>query len=104
MVNSMWYAIIAEDNPGTLEKRLAARSSHLERLNKLLAQDRLLVAGPNPATDSEDPGEAGFTGSIIIVNFNSLKEAEDWANKDPYIEAGVYKSVIVKPFKKVLPA
>jgi len=87
-----------------LEKRLAARSSHLERLNKLLAQDRLLVAGPNPATDSEDPGEAGFTGSIIIVNFNSLKEAEDWANKDPYIEAGVYKSVIVKPFKKVLPA
>ena len=101
---SMWYAIIAEDNPGTLEKRLAARPGHLERLHKLLEQDRLLVAGPNPATDSEDPGEAGFTGSIIIVNFNSLEEAEDWANKDPYIDAGVYKSVTIKPFKKVLPA
>jgi len=100
----MWFVIIAEDNPGTLDKRLAARPDHLERLKVLQEQDRVLVAGPNPAIDREDPGEAGFTGSIIIVNFDSLKEAQEWAQKDPYIEAGVYKSVTVKPFKKVFPA
>ena len=100
----MWYVIIAEDNPGTLEKRLAARPRHIERLNTLLDQDRLLVSGPTPAIDSDDPGDAGFTGSIIIVNFESLKQAQEWADKDPYIEAGVYKSVTVKPFKKVFPA
>lgn len=100
----MWYVIIAEDNPDTLEQRLAVRPRHLERLTTLSEQDRLLVAGPNPAIDSENPGDAGFTGSILIVKFDSLENAQEWANKDPYVEAGVYKSVTVKPFKKVLPA
>ena len=104
MVKYMWYVIIAEDNPDTLEQRLAARPRHLERLTTLSEQDRLLVAGPNPAIDSEDPGKSGFTGSVLIVKFDSLKDAREWADKDPYIEAGVYKSVTVKPFKKVLPA
>lgn len=99
----MWYVIIGEDNPNSLEKRLEARPAHLQRLQKLSAENRLLVAGPNPAVDSEDPGEAGFSGSIIIAEFNSLQEAQEWADQDPYVEAGVYKSVSVKPFKKVLP-
>jgi uncharacterized protein YciI len=100
----MWYVIIGEDTPNSLEKRMAARPRHIERLNALLEQNRLLVAGPTPAIDSEDPGTAGFTGSIIVAEFATLQEAQDWANEDPYIEDGVYKSVSVKPFKKVLPA
>lgn len=99
----MWYVIIGEDNENSLEKRMAARPGHIGRLNQLTEQNRLLVAGPNPAIDSEDPGPDGFTGSIIIAEFSSLKEAEQWADEDPYIEAGVYKSVTVKPFKKALP-
>jgi len=100
----MWYVIIGEDTPNSLEKRMAARPRHIERLNALLEQNRLLVAGPTPAIDSEDPGTAGFTGSIIVAEFATLQEAQNWANADPYIEDGVYKSVSVKPFKKVLPA
>ena len=99
----MWYAIIGEDNENSLEKRLAARPAHLERLKQLTEENRLLVAGPNPAIDSEDPGEAGFTGSIIIAAFDSLEAARQWASEDPYVAAGVYKSVTIKPFKKVLP-
>ncbi|WP_455196395.1 YciI family protein [Kaarinaea lacus] len=99
----MWYAIIGEDNANSLEKRLAARPAHLERLKQLTEENRLLVAGPNPAIDSEDPGEAGFTGSIIIAAFDSQEAARQWANEDPYVAAGVYKHVTVKPFKKVLP-
>ena len=99
----MWYVIIGEDNPNSLEKRKAARSRHLARLNALLEQNRLLAAGPTPAIDSEDPGPEGFTGSVIIAEFSSLQDAQDWASKDPYIEEGIYKSVSVKPFRKVLP-
>lgn len=99
----MWYAIIGEDNANSLEKRLAARPAHLERLKQLAEENRLLVAGPNPAIDSEDPGETGFTGSIIIATFDSLEAARQWASEDPYIATGVYKHVTVKPFKKVLP-
>jgi len=99
----MWYAIIGEDNENSLEKRLTARPAHIERLQQLLQENRLLVSGPNPAIDSEDPGEAGFTGSVIIAAFDSLEQAEHWASEDPYITAGVYKQVTVKPFKKVLP-
>ena len=99
----MWYVIIGEDNPNSLEKRLKSRPPHLQRLQSLSAENRLLVAGPNPAVDSEDPGDAGFSGSIIIAEFKSLQEAQEWADQDPYLEAGVYKSVTVKPFKKVLP-
>lgn len=99
----MWYAIIGEDNANSLEKRLAARPAHLERLKQLTEENRLLVAGPNPAIDSEDPGEAGFTGSIIIAAFDSLEAARQWASEDPYVAAGVYKNVTIKPFKKVLP-
>lgn len=99
----MWYAIIGEDNENSLEKRLAARPAHLERLKQLTEENRLLVAGPNPAIDREDPGEAGFTGSIIIAVFDSLEVARQWASEDPYVAAGVYKHVTVKPFKKVLP-
>lgn len=99
----MWYAIIGEDNDNSLEKRLAARPAHIERLKLLLQENRLLVSGPNPAIDSEDPGEAGFTGSVIIAAFDSLEQARQWANEDPYVSAGVYKQVTVKPFKKVLP-
>ena len=99
----MWYAIIGEDNENSLEKRLAARPAHLERLKQLTQENRLLVAGPNPAIDSEDPGEAGFTGSVIIAAFDSIDAARQWASEDPYVAAGVYKHVTVKPFKKVLP-
>lgn len=99
----MWYAIISQDNKGSLQQRLKARPAHLERLEKLKNEGRLLIAGPHPAIDSNDPGEAGFTGSLVVAEFASLNNARQWADADPYIEAGVYKSVIVKPFKKVLP-
>lgn len=99
----MWYAIIAEDISNSLEKRLAARPAHVARLQTLLAEGRLFVAGPHPAIDSEDPAEAGFTGSLIIAEFASLADAQAWAAADPYIEAGVYQHVTIKPFKKALP-
>jgi len=99
----MWYVIIGEDHDNSLKNRLAARPAHLERLHQLLRDQRLLVCGPNPAVDSEDPGDAGFTGSVIIAQFDSLQQAQQWADNDPYIKAGVYKNVIVKPFKKALP-
>ncbi|WP_415887038.1 YciI family protein [Neptuniibacter sp. QD29_5] len=99
----MFYAIISEDIENSLEKRLAARPDHLARLNQLNDEGRLLIAGPHPAIDSEDPGEAGFSGSLVVAEFNSLEEAQAWADKDPYIEAGVYAKVVVKPYKKVLP-
>ncbi len=96
----MYYVIFAQDIPDTLSKRLAVREKHLERLKQLQAEDRLLTAGPNPAIDDENPREAGFTGSTVIARFNSLEEAKQWASQDPYVEAGVYGEVIVKPFKK----
>lgn len=99
----MFYAIIAEDKPGTLDARLKARPEHLARLVALKDQGKLLMAGPHPAIDSEDPGEAGFTGSLVIAEFDSLVHAQQWAKNDPYIVAGVYDKVIVKPYKKVLP-
>ncbi|MEJ2061009.1 MAG: YciI family protein [Gammaproteobacteria bacterium] len=99
----MWYAILAEDHPNSLEARLKARPAHLERLEALKAEGRLLLAGPHPAIDSEDPGPAGFTGSLVIAEFPSLQEAQHWAGADPYVEAGVYARVEVKPFRKTLP-
>ena len=99
----MWYAIISEDIEGTLKKRLAARPVHVERIKALTAEGRLLVAGPHPAVDSPDPGPAGFTGSLVIAEFDSLEEARAWADEDPYIAAGVYGKVTVKPFNRVLP-
>ncbi len=99
----MWYAITGTDVPDSLEKRLTARPTHLERLQTLKNQGRLLLAGPFPAIDNEDPGAAGFTGSLIVAEFATLAEAQAWADADPYITAGVYQSVTVKPFKKVLP-
>lgn len=99
----MWYAIIATDSDGSLPKRKSARPAHLARLNALRDTGRLLVAGPHPAADSEDPGTLGFTGSLIIAEFDSLEAAEAWAAEDPYVAAGVYASVTVKPFIKVLP-
>ncbi len=99
----MWYAILAEDAPGTLDLRLEVRPRHLARLEHLKAAGRLLLAGPHPAVDNENPGPAGFTGSLVVAEFASLAEAEAWAATDPYREAGVYAKVSVKPFKKVLP-
>jgi len=99
----MLYAIISQDIPNSLEKRMSARPDHISRLEMLKEQNRLFVAGPHPATDSETPGEAGFTGSLVIAEFDSLVDAQQWADEDPYIKAGVYEQVIVKPFKKVLP-
>ncbi|MES0327722.1 MAG: YciI family protein [Gammaproteobacteria bacterium] len=99
----MLYAIIAEDVNNSLEKRLATRPAHLERLNVLLDQGRLILAGPHPAIDSEDPGEAGFSGSLVVAEFEDLEAAQSWANADPYMHAGVYDKVTVKPFKKVFP-
>lgn len=98
----MYYAISGEDHPGSLAARLAARPAHLERLQHLKSEGRLLLAGPHPAIDSEDPGAAGFTGSLIVAQFDSLASAQAWADADPYV-AGVYASVQVKPFKYVLP-
>ena len=99
----MLYVIFSQDVENSLALRIKSRPAHIERLKALDEQGRLFVAGPMPAIDSEDPGEAGFTGSTIIAEFNSLTEAQQWADADPYIEAGVYASVIVKPFKKALP-
>jgi hypothetical protein len=99
----MYYAIIAEDKDNVLDKRMAARPDHLARLEQLKQQGRLLVAGPHPAIDSEDPGPAGFTGSLVIAEFDSLEAAREWADADPYCAAGVYEKVTVKPYKKVLP-
>jgi len=99
----MLYAIIAEDVEGSLDKRLSARPAHVERLKVLTNEGRLILAGPHPAIDNEDPGTNGFTGSLIVAEFDSLESAKQWADTDPYIEAGVYKQVTVKPFKKVLP-
>jgi uncharacterized protein YciI len=99
----MWYAISAEDTPGTLDLRMEVRPRHLARLEQLKTEGRLLLAGPHPAIDSENPGPAGFTGSLIIAEFNSQADAEAWAAKDPYREAGVYARVTIKPFKKALP-
>jgi len=97
----MWYVIFSQDIDNSLEKRMSVRSKHLARLEQLKNEGRLLTAGPMPAIDSENPGDAGFTGSTVIASFSSLEEAQAWANVDPYIEAGVYKSVIVKPYKQV---
>lgn len=99
----MLYAIIAEDVENSLEKRLATRPAHLERLNTLLDQGRLILAGPHPAIDSEDPGNAGFSGSLVVAEFDDIEAAQTWANDDPYMHAGVYDKVTVKPFKKVFP-
>ncbi len=99
----MLYAIIANDVEGSLEKRLTARPAHLARLEQLKNEGRLILAGPTPAVDSNDPGAAGFTGSLIIAEFASLAAAQNWANTDPYYAAGVYASLVVKPFKRVLP-
>ena len=99
----MWYAIFAEDVPDSLPKRLAARPAHLERLHALTEAGRLLLAGPLPAIDSPDPGPAGFSGSLIVAEFESLEAAEAWAAADPYVAAGVYARVSVRPFKKTLP-
>ncbi|MBC3764678.1 YciI family protein [Neptunicella marina] len=99
----MWYMIYAEDVANSLEKRLQARPAHLERLTSLKEQGRLLIAGPTPAIDNPDPGEAGFSGSLVVAEFASLQEAKDWADADPYFAAGVYAKVTVKPYKKVLP-
>ncbi len=100
----MLYVIIGEDRPGTLDQRLAARPAHVARLQALQADGRLILAGPCPAIDSPDPGPAGFSGSVIVAEFASLAAAESWAGADPYVAAGVYATVTVKPFKKVLPA
>jgi len=99
----MWYAIVAEDTPNSLEKRLAARPEHLSRLQELQNAGRLLLAGPFPSIDSNDPGPAGFSGSLIVAEFTSLEEATAWANIDPFVTAGVYHHVTVKPFRKTLP-
>ena len=100
----MLYVLIGEDVPGTLDKRLAARPEHVARLQALQADGRLILAGPCPAIDSPDPGPAGFSGSLIVAEFASLEAARAWADADPYVAAGVYEKVSVKPFKKVFPA
>ena len=99
----MLYVIIAEDSPNSLDKRLANRPAHLARLTELQNEGRLVLAGPMPAIDSVDPGPAGFTGSLIVAEFNDLESAKSWANADPFVDAGVYISVTVKPFRKTLP-
>jgi uncharacterized protein YciI len=99
----MWYVIYSEDVENSLALRKQTRAAHLERIQLLVDQGRILVAGPCPAIDSEDPGEAGFTGSLVIAEFNNVEEAQQWADTDPYVIAGVYQKVVVKPYKKVLP-
>ncbi len=99
----MYYMIYSQDVEDSLEKRLKARPDHLVRVNALVDEGRLLIAGPTPAIDAEDPGPAGFSGSLIVAEFDSLETAKAWADEDPYVKAGVYKEVTVKPFKKVLP-
>lgn len=99
----MLYAVISQDVEDSLEKRKSARTEHIERLQLLKQQGNLIIAGPHPAIDNNEPGAAGFTGSLVIAEFNSLDDAQSWADSDPYVKAGVYDKVIVKPFKKVLP-
>lgn len=99
----MLYAIISEDVENSLDNRLAARPKHLERLQALQDEGRLILAGPHPGIDSENPGAAGFTGSLVVAEFDSLEAAQAWAAADPYQDAGVYARVTVKPFRKVLP-
>jgi uncharacterized protein YciI len=97
------YAILGQDGPDGVERRTSARAAHLTRLEVLQAEGRLVLAGPLPAIDSEDPGPAGFSGSLVVAEFDSLEDAETWARADPYVEAGVYANVVVRPFKRVLP-
>ncbi len=99
----MLYAIISQDVADSLARRKSVRDQHIARLDELKDQGRLVLAGPHPAVDSPDPGEAGFTGSLIVAEFESLQAAQTWADADPYIGAGVYEQVVVKPFKRVLP-
>lgn len=99
----MLYAIISQDVANSLDKRKSARPEHIQRLELLKENGHLILAGPHPAIDNNEPGPAGFTGSLVIAQFNSLQDAQTWADADPYVKAGVYESVIVKPFKKVLP-
>tara|TARA_B100001093_G_scaffold463668_1_gene479934 strand:+ start:695 stop:994 length:300 start_codon:yes stop_codon:yes gene_type:complete len=99
----MWYAIVTQDYENSLDKRMNVRSEHITRLKKLLDDGRLLLAGPNPAIDASEPGPAGFTGSIIIAEFDSLEDAKSWAKEDPYTKANVTKKINVKPFNLVLP-
>ena len=99
----MLYTIISQDVENSLEKRIGARPEHIDRLNKLRDEGRLIFAGPHPAIDNNKPGEAGYTGSLVVAEFEDLNDARDWADADPYVAAGVYSSVVVKTFKKVLP-
>lgn len=99
----MWYSLVCHDVEDSLEKRTAARPAHIARLVDLRNQGRLLLAGPNPAVDSNDPGAAGFTGSIVVAEFESLEDAQEWADQDPYMKSGVYSKITVKPFTRVLP-
>jgi uncharacterized protein YciI len=99
----MLYAIICEDVENSLQKRKGARPAHLERLEALKQEGRLVLAGPHPAVDADDPGEAGYSGSLIVAEFDSLEDASAWADADPYNPAGVYKKITVKPFKQILP-
>ncbi len=99
----MLYAILSEDHPNSLEKRKLARPRHLARLEDLTNQGRLVLAGPHPAIDSPDPGPAGFSGSLVVAEFEDLEAAQAWADTDPYVEAGIYARVTIKPFKQVLP-
>ena len=99
----MWYIILAKDRLGTLSQRLASRADHLARLNELNQLGRLKIAGPMPAIDSETPGDAGFTGSMLVVSFENIDQARQWADKDPYFSAGVYQEVQIFPYKPVLP-
>jgi uncharacterized protein len=100
----MWYVIYSRDRENALEARLEARPRHLERVEQLLSEGRVLLAGPRPAVDSPDPGPAGFEGSLIVADFESLEDARAWAESDPYVEAGVYESVEVSPFVRVFPS
>lgn len=99
----MYYAILSEDVDNSLPLRLSVRPQHIARLEVLNSEGRLLIAGPHPAIDTENPGDAGFSGSLVVAEFESLLEAQSWADADPYLTAGVYRKVVVKPFKKVLP-
>jgi uncharacterized protein YciI len=99
----MWYAIIGTDNVDSLAARKSARTAHLARLQQLQDEGRMLLAGPFPAIDADDPGPAGFSGSLIVAEFGSLAEAQGWAAADPYVDAGVYRETTVRPFRKVLP-
>ena len=99
----MLYAIIAQDIENSLSKRMEARPSHVVRLNELKEEGRLILAGPHPSIDVSEPGEAGFSGSLVVAEFDDLQKAREWADADPYVAAGVFSSVVVKPFNKVLP-